>query len=205
VRKPFLRRAIIAGAVFGVHLVGLMALLTSSPPAAHDQREPQFISFWPGRPEEPASLPPPKLRSVIQLVTRSAAPEAPAPNESLSDQPESGTPPEAEAPAPSALDWHREAVTAARNVVEQRKPRDTFTEPLPEPRKPCRAEQWQWSPEEKKAGLAPLPYVVLGRCVVGLGFFGCGLGEPPEIDTSALTAALMDGTEASVPDANTCE
>ncbi|MET0291144.1 MAG: hypothetical protein ABW136_02195 [Steroidobacteraceae bacterium] len=42
-------------------------------------------------------------------------------------------------------------------------------------------------------------------CVVGLGFFGCALGDPPEIDTKGLTAALMNGPEASVPDATLCE
>jgi hypothetical protein len=205
VRTSLLRRAVIAGIVFGVHLLGLLALLGSVPPAAHDEPEPQFISFWPERPQEPAPLPQPEQRIAIQQATRSPTPEAAPPNELLPDQSESATTSDVDAPAPAALDWRREAVTAARNVVEQRRPRDTFSEPLPEPRKPCKIEQWQWSPEEKKAGLAPLPYVVVGRCVVGLGFFGCGFGEPPEIDTSALTAALVDGSEASVPDANTCE
>ena len=37
-----------------------------------------------------------------------------------------------------------------------------------------------WEPEEKRFGLAgPLPYVRLGHCVVGLGFWGCTVGKPP--------------------------
>lgn len=193
------------GVVFGVHLLGVLALWVSGPSAVRHEPEPQFISFWPERPPaftpEVASEP----GTAIRQATSSAAPAKPIPHESVPDQPELALPRDADAPTLRSLDWQREAAIAARNVMEQRKPRDTFTEPLPEPRTPCRVERWQWSPEEKKAGLAPLPYVVLGRCVVGLGFFGCGIGEPAEIDTSALTAALMDGAEASVPDANTCD
>lgn len=37
-----------------------------------------------------------------------------------------------------------------------------------------------WEPEEQRFGLAgPLPYVRLGQCVVGLGFWGCALGKAP--------------------------
>jgi hypothetical protein len=37
-----------------------------------------------------------------------------------------------------------------------------------------------WEPEEKRFGLAgPLPYVRLGQCVLGLGFWGCAVGKPP--------------------------
>jgi hypothetical protein len=67
-----------------------------------------------------------------------------------------------------------------------------------------RKSSFEWNPEEKKAGLLPLPYVRLGNCVVGLGFFGCSGGTEAN---GHLFDDLKKGDRpvSSVPDPNTCD
>lgn len=78
-------------------------------------------------------------------------------------------------------------------------------------RKPCkpRDSSFEWHPAEKKAGLFPLPYVVIAeRCVIGLGFFSCGIatneGAPP---SKHLFDDMQGGRtpDSSVPDPDTCD
>jgi hypothetical protein len=62
-----------------------------------------------------------------------------------------------------------------------------------------------WVPEPKKFGIAGgLPYVRLGkRCVLGLGFFGCGVGKLPEPNGHVFDDMLdPDRPRSSVPDPN---
>ena len=62
-----------------------------------------------------------------------------------------------------------------------------------------------WIPEPKKFGIdGGLPYVRLGkRCVVGLGFFGCGVGKLPEANGHVLDAMRdPDRPLSSVPAPN---
>lgn len=62
--------------------------------------------------------------------------------------------------------------------------------------------QQHWEPEPKRAGFAGgLPYVRLGRCIVGLGFFGCALSSPAPANGHVLDAArdadydVLDGPD----------
>jgi hypothetical protein len=60
-----------------------------------------------------------------------------------------------------------------------------------------------WRPEVKKYGLyGPFPYFTLGeRCVIGLGFFGCGLGKLAEANGHLLDDMRdPDRPRSSVPD-----
>lgn len=66
-----------------------------------------------------------------------------------------------------------------------------------------------WDPEPKKFGLTDgpglrLPYVRLGkRCVLGLGFFGCGFGKLPEANGHVFDDFRdPDRPRSSVPDPN---
>ena len=62
-----------------------------------------------------------------------------------------------------------------------------------------------WSPEPKKFGFSGgLPFVRLGkRCVLGLGFFGCGVGKLPEADGHVFDDMRdPDRPRSSVPDPN---
>jgi hypothetical protein len=62
-----------------------------------------------------------------------------------------------------------------------------------------------WVPEPKKFGIAGgLPYVRLGkRCVLGLGFFGCGVGKLPEPNGHVFDDMRdPDRPRSSIPDPN---
>jgi hypothetical protein len=85
-----------------------------------------------------------------------------------------------------SIDWEREARRSVEALAPQllegliAKCRDV-SEPIPPECKPRRYE-FKWSREPGTLewdGL--LPFVRLGeRCVIGLGFFGCGIGPLPE-------------------------
>ena len=87
--------------------------------------------------------------------------------------------------------------------------------PPPKPlRKACEKKQstWEWNKEPKRAGVTrlsngiPLPYVAVGRCVVGLGFFGCSPQKPPEANSHLLDDMRAGKTEpSSVPDPDICD
>ena len=84
-----------------------------------------------------------------------------------------------EAPPPShAIDWRAEGERSARIIVEQSQSNRTRQQPREQ--KPS----FEWHPEPRKAGFSGLlPYVRLGkRCMLGLGFFGCAIGELPKAD-----------------------
>lgn len=66
-----------------------------------------------------------------------------------------------------------------------------------------------WDPEPKKFGFTDgpglrLPFVRLGRhCILGLGFFGCGVGRLPEANGHVLDDMRdPDRPRSSVPDPN---
>jgi hypothetical protein len=94
------------------------------------------------------------------------------------------------APAPSnpssAIDWTAQANEAAAAVVDKAIGEETRkSEPEDRPKSflpPCHRKppkQFKW--QEPRAGFSGgLPYVRVGeRCVIALGFFGCGFGELP--------------------------
>lgn len=65
--------------------------------------------------------------------------------------------------------------------------------------------EFEWNPEPKRAGFSGvLPFVRVGkRCVIGLGFFGCGLGKLPEGNSHLFDGMReADPAESSVPDIN---
>ena len=84
------------------------------------------------------------------------------------------------APYPS-IDWHHEAELAGSRralTAPSNRPGDSGHPVSPSAKCQVRPQQ-HWDPEPKRVGLAGgLPYVRLGRCVVGLGFFGCALSRP---------------------------
>ena len=127
------------------------------------------------------------------LVAAPLSPESPA-------APPSGT---------ASIDWQTQAAEAAARQAAKTGEPGTFSPPPKPVRKPCkpRESSFEWNPEQPKAGLLPLPYVVVGkRCVVGLGFFSCTLGELPP-PNSHLFDDMKEGGErpSSVPDPNICD
>jgi hypothetical protein len=167
------------------------------------EQEVIFLSLWPQTPvEKPATAQPPSRRTARrpppprQLSTAISTPESIAPEavpaESLR----------------SSIDWRAEGAAAAARQAAPVASAE-FTPPPKALRKPCEKKKstWEWNKEEKSYGIAPLPYVKLGkRCVVGLGFFGCALQKPPEAN-SHLLDDMRDGktSPSSVPDAERCD
>ncbi len=97
---------------------------------------------------------------------------------------------------------------AARHAEKDGRP-DTFSPPPETLREPCkpRDSSFERGRDEKRAGLLPLPYVRVGkRCIVGLGFFACNLGELPKPNTHLFDDMQQGKTpDSSVPDPDFCD
>ena len=106
------------------------------------------------------------------------------------------------------VDWYSEAERAARAAG------DEWVDPNP----PCRGNERpgsvlhecmapkppaEWEPEPAMGGIdGLLPWVRLGkRCIVGLGFFGCGIGKLPEANGDVFDDMRdPDRQRSSVPE-----
>lgn len=113
-------------------------------------------------------------------------------------------PPASDTPSAPSIDWRLEAERSARAATEEaaRAGLRTFGQPLTPAPSP-KPKEFEWDPEPSRAGFAGgLPFVRLGkRCVVGLGFFGCAIGDLPEAN-GKLFEGMRDPNqyESSVPD-----
>ncbi len=118
-------------------------------------------------------------------------------------------------PSPSAvapeIDWFGQGADAARAQAEasMRPGPRAFGEHPKSPYRRCKQKKssFEWNPEPDMAGFAGLlPFVRLGdRCVVGLGFFGCAIGDLPK-PNSHLFDDMHDPErqKESVPGPNDC-
>jgi hypothetical protein len=120
-------------------------------------------------------------------------------------------PPSAALPLGLGVDWGQEAATAGNSQAETifKELRHLCDEAARRGEQPPGCHQYRkpdpWSPEPKKFGFAGgLPFVRLGkRCVLGLGFFGCGVGKLPEPNGHVLDDMRdPDRPRSSVPDPN---
>jgi hypothetical protein len=111
-------------------------------------------------------------------------------------------------PSADAIDWGLEAETVAKSMApgmikELRRKcveAEQRAQALPEGcRKRSNAKEWE--PEPKRAGvIGLLPYVRLGKCVVGLGFGGCAIGKQRPDGTLLDDMLNPDRPVSSVPD-----
>ncbi len=110
-----------------------------------------------------------------------------------------------------SIDWYDQARqvanSQAESMIEEHKRACAEFALHGEQRLECRkyTKPDDWVPEPKKFGIdGGLPYVRLGkRCIVGLGFFGCGVGKLPEANGHVLDAMRdPDRPLSSVPDPN---
>lgn len=184
--------------------------------ASRDEPELQlvFLSLWPQQqPREPAPRAEPALTSprstrMPAAPPSRAQPETPQPPAEPASTaitaPAESTP--STTPPRAGIDWNAEGKAAAARQAAP--PASTEFSARPKIDKPCEKQKssWEWNKQPKKAGLAPLPYVVLGRCVVGLGFFACSPQKPPEAN-SHLLDDMRDGktSPSSVPDHERCD
>jgi hypothetical protein len=220
------RRVVIIIFTLAVHGLLLWLALQVRTRSNPSEELPQFVSVWlfgarvlpsptdiqptlPILPQEPASPPnllpnpPTPLPTMETQITlpilpkRPASPPDPSQNSIAVDTP---------------VDWANEAALAARRYGEAANSDGVggFSSAPKGTRKPCapKKSSFEWHPEEKRVGFSGLlPYVLLGdRCVLGLGFFGCTLGELPE-PTSHLLDDMKEQPrqESSVPTPEYCD
>lgn len=178
-------RCIAFVAVAALHFLFIWMLWVREPDtrrAAHDNPSSVlfFIDVPPAPPRTVPTIRVPRVRQISPLIV-----------EPVSVEP--GTPEETSAPAaPSnsspTIDWTAQATESATAAVdkairdETRKcdPEDRPKSFLP-PCHPKKSKPFEWNPDASRVGFANgLPFVRVGeRCVIGLGFFGCGFGEAP--------------------------
>jgi hypothetical protein len=112
-------------------------------------------------------------------------------------------------PSPPGIDWYQQgqqvATSRAELIFKELKGVCEKAALRGEHRPECRKYKKPdaWVPEPKKFGISGgLPYVRLGkRCVLGLGFFGCGVGKLPEADGHVLDDMRdPNRPRSSVPD-----
>ena len=195
-------RGLIAGAVVALHVLLLLLLASGLRPRDRSEPSPVFVSLAVALPPQPALLQPSALRAVARSDERISAPE---PIEPI----ELGPPEPSLAPR---VDWLGEATAAAGRAT---KPvpdaKDAFAPPPKALREPCKPREthMEWNGhEDRRVGFSGgLPFVKLGkRCVVGLGFFGCALGELPQGNGHILDDRMdPERSSASVPDHATCD
>ena len=180
-----------------------------------------FLSIWPQMrnattqplPQTPPTAPAPSPARPAPRAAVDVAPQSePVDQPSTAITQPAESPAESGAPRPS-IDWRTEGIAAAARQAAPPAPA-TFTAPPRVLRKPCEKQKssWEWNKQTGKAGITslkdglPLPYVVLGRCVVGLGFFACSPQKPPEAN-SHLLDDMRDGktSPSSVPDMDRCD
>jgi hypothetical protein len=109
------------------------------------------------------------------------------------------------------VDWDQEAAAVANSQAESifKELKRVCDEAARRGEQPPGCHQYRkpdaWTPEPKKFGFAGgLPYVRLGKhCVLGLGFFGCSIGNLPESNGHVLEDMRdPDRPRSSVPDPN---
>jgi hypothetical protein len=110
------------------------------------------------------------------------------------------------------VDWQAQGAQAASLAAArmQAPGARSFGETPRSPYNTCkpRRRSWEWKPEPGKVGMAGLlPFVRVGdRCVVGLGFLGCTLGEPPPANGTLLEDMKRDERpRSSTPGSEHCE
>jgi hypothetical protein len=204
--------AIVLVLLFHGMLISLFMIARQSSRAEPEQQL-VFLSLWPDMQVDetatpqalPQQQPPPRRSAPTPApVTVPPPPVSTAPSTAISVPDESTAP--GESPQPN-IDWRAEAAAVAKRHAAPTAPPEFAPPPKPL-RKPCEKKKssWEWNEQPKKAGLAPLPYVVLGRCVVGLGFFGCSPQRPPEANSHLLDDMRAGKTEpSSVPDPDICD
>lgn len=110
--------------------------------------------------------------------------------------------------AESGPDWNLEAQSVAESMAprlinelqEKCATAKRLRQALPAGcRKDSPAKEWQ--PEPKRAGLVGIfPYVRIGRCIVGVGFWGCAVQTPSPDGTLLEDIRNPDRPVSSVPD-----
>jgi hypothetical protein len=190
--------------VLGWHLLLIAVLssgrLTESRRVTADSQESLIlIPLSPDVPEEQ-----PERREKVEA----RKPPRIARDVSHSDRGAGAAPVQSAEPSAGAIDWGLEAERVAKSIAPgvikelQRKCVEAEQRAQAPPegcRKRSNAKEWE--PEPKRAGVIGfLPYVRLGKCLVGLGFWGCSIGKQSPDGTLLDDMRNPDRPGSSVPD-----
>jgi hypothetical protein len=157
----------------------------------------------------PVTRPHPLPEPVEPLLSRPAHQEPTAPSRAEIEAPASPL----ASPQVPAIDWRGEIGRVAREAAEDAT-KEQLNLPCKAPRKfsdppqtGCRPQPkaFQWDPEPGLFGFSGgLPFARVGkRCAIGLGFFGCGIGELPKPNGKLFESMDdPDRPRSSVPDSN---
>lgn len=195
--------------VLGGHMLMIAVLVTGR---LSDQRKvtediPQPLIWIPVRPDPPpeepkraTAAPQSRLQKLQVIHTEPPVGAAPTPALSPSPSPEPDT--------YGALDWSLEAEKVAKSMAPgmiselQRTcaQAERRAQALPEGcQKHIAAKTWE--PEPKRAGFIGIfPYVRVGRCIIGLGFWGCAIGTQAPDGSLFEDMRNPDRPRSSVPD-----
>lgn len=201
-RRASIRSWIARLLVAAGHVIVLLLVLADRPrpPGTADARWPQRLSL------RLIETPPVRQpRNTVQSSPRLAAPRS-----TVLPPPGAAVPQPAAAAAISPhIDWEREAERAGRSGAALLPPKNRNCEDTPAPGSMlprCRdsGRPFEWNPEHGTVEWSGgLPFVHVGKtCVIGLGFFACGIGGPPPAN-GHLFDQLHDPDRVtdSVPDA----
>ena len=204
-RRSGTRRSVVAAGAIAAH--ALIFWLWAQTDSAPGKDTPAFVGVWllpapaPSVDAKPiARTAPDAMRPHRRPPDLAPGPVDPGQNPSMSDA----------AQAPPAIEWSDAATAAAEHAATRsdRPDASSFTPP-PSRRKRCprQPSDTEWKAEPKQYGFAGgLPFVRLGkRCVLGLGFFGCALGDPPPANIHLLNGRdPATESDSSVPDVEGC-
>jgi hypothetical protein len=170
--------------------------------APADSPEPWiWIPATPDRPQEqPEQTKKLAQRSRAQTA-RPTRPEAPRAEAAAPVQP-------TEPAADNVPDWTSEAHSVAQSMApllsNELQSKCATAKRLAQALPPgCKKESFakDWQPEPKRAGFVGIfPYVRLGRCIIGLGFWGCAVQTPTPDGTLLEDFRNPDRPVSSVPD-----
>lgn len=194
-----LRSGITGAVVVGAHVIVVLIVMREMSPR-DEKAESMVAVFTSLRWIDPVPEPEPRVHAELPMKATSAV------------RTESRTAAMAsarEAPPPTApTDWIRAAREAARGVAQADAPAARmFGQPRSLYRRCKERKTFDWDPEPGRGGFAGgIPYVRLGkRCAVGLGFFGCALGDLPKANGRLFDDMnAPDRDRNSVPQVGDC-
>ena len=168
----------------------------------------QLISMWIHLPPVPEPLEPFAAASPPPVTQREVEPPPSVSETAVEPTAVQPAQPAGEASRPR-VDWYAEAARLAAQGAGEPGAPATFGKPLQTTREPCkpRDSSFDWNPEVPKAGLLPLPYVIIAdRCMVTVGFFSCVFGPLPPPNKHLFDDMQAGRTpDSSVPDPNVCD
>jgi hypothetical protein len=206
-------RHAVLGLVIVVHaaLVALVLRYKAAIEIQHESHASPLIFLMPTAPVVPPSRAARAVNDEKRNAAASPKQAQPASGDFVISLDTQGAPSLDALPLRLGVDWDKETAAVANSQAESifKELKRVCDEAARRGEQPPGCHRYRkpeaWTPEPKKFGFAGgLPYVRLGKhCVLGLGFFGCSIGNIPESNGHVLDDMRdPDRPRSSVPDPN---